>query len=231
MFVGAHHVLRFLIPLRRFTLASVPGHWVTSTTTSIFPLSPSPPTHFYISRFTIYLCSGLLVLAYTIPILPCWLSPLLSKICLLEPSQAMECCLDVGNLETYWFEGVLSLLLFLLFYILLCWRLFRFRECSWAHCFARGSVLDFREAVRACAMRRSSVIKVHPLFLLFLCVFRAVSPFYLYFVVYSIYTRICTVVTHPFASRAHRDKRKSYSLSYPDHEKRSEEHTAELQSP
>ena len=43
-----------------------------------------------------------------------------------------------------------------------------------------------------------------------LCMFRAVSPFYLYFVVYNIYTRICIIATHPFASRAHRDKRKSY---------------------
>ena len=38
-----------------------------------------------------------------------------------------------------------------------------------------------------------------------------------YFVVYSIYTRVCTVVTHPFVSVPHRDNRKSHSQSCPDH--------------
>ena len=44
--------------------------------------------------------------------------------------------------------------------------------------------------------------------------FRSIS---FYFVVYSLYTRVCTVVTHPFASGPHRDNRKSHSLSCPDH--------------
>ena len=78
--------------------------------------------------------------------------------------------------------------------------------------FVKLRLLEYREAVRACTMRRSSVIQVHSLFLLFLCVFRAVSPFYLYLIVYSIYTTICTIVTHPFASGALRDNQKSYLL-------------------
>ena len=52
------------------------------------------------------------------------------------------------------------------------------------------------------------------------CAFsRVVSPFLplfrYYSIVYSIYMRICTVATHLFASRAHRDKRKSYSFILP----------------
>jgi len=53
-------------------------------------------------------------------------------------------------------------------------------------------VLEFWEAVRACAMRPISGFKVPLLFF---------GIFYLYpllFVVYSIYTRICITVTHPF---------------------------------
>ena len=53
-------------------------------------------------------------------------------------------------------------------------------------------LLEFQEAVRACAMRPISGFKVP------LLVF---GVFYLYpllFVVYSIYTRICIIVTHPF---------------------------------
>ena len=65
-------------------------------------------------------------------------------------------------------------LLFLLVYISHFWRLLGFRECSycsWAHCFARGSVLEFQEAVRACTMRPISGFKVHSLSLLFFGVF------------------------------------------------------------
>jgi len=53
-------------------------------------------------------------------------------------------------------------------------------------------VLEFREAVRACAMCLISGFKVPLLFF---------GVFYLYpllFVVYSIYTRICNIVTYPF---------------------------------
>jgi hypothetical protein len=52
----------------------------------------------------------------------------------------------------FWFEGVLPSLLFFIFAFLE--DFFSFRECSRAHCFARGSVLEYPEAVRACAMRR-----------------------------------------------------------------------------
>jgi hypothetical protein len=67
----------------------------------------------------------------------------------------MDHRLDVGDQEISWFEGVLSPFIFNCF-ILDFRRLLSFRECpccSWAHCFARGSVLEYREAVRACAMR------------------------------------------------------------------------------
>ena len=40
-------------------------------------------------------------------------------------------------------------------------------------------------------------------------------PFY--FVVYSIYTTGCTIVSYPFASVAYRDNPESYSLSCSDH--------------
>ena len=46
--------------------------------------------------------------------------------------------------------------------------------------------------------------KVHSLLLLFS---RAFYVYPLYFVVYSIYTRACTIVTHPFASVDYRDNR------------------------
>jgi len=57
---------------------------------------------------------------------------------------------------------------------------------------SRDKVLEFQEAVRACAMRPISGFKVHSLSLLFFGVFC------LYFVVYSIYTRTCIIATHPF---------------------------------
>jgi hypothetical protein len=74
-----------------------------------------------------------------------------------------------------------------------------FRECFWAHCFARGSVLDFRDAVRACAMRRCSVIQVHSPFC---ACFGAVGPFisifasfhslqYIYEDMYCNYPSVC----------------------------------------
>ena len=58
------------------------------------------------------------------------------------------------------------------------------------------------------------VIQAHSPFLLFLCVLRGRKPLFIfipiYSVVYSIYTRTCTVATHPFASGTLRDNRKSY---------------------
>ena len=56
----------------------------------------------------------------------------------------------------------------------------------------------------------SSISISLPILIVFCACFGAISPNYLYSVVYSIYTRNCTLATHPFASRAHRDKRKSY---------------------
>ena len=53
-----------------------------------------------------------------------------------------------------WFEGVPFLLIFVPLYFACLETLFSFRECSQAHCFARGSVLEYPEAVRACAMCR-----------------------------------------------------------------------------
>ena len=57
--------------------------------------------------------------------------------------------------DTFWFEGVLPFFDSHSF-IFIFWRFlfFSFRECSQAHCFARGSELEYLEAVRACAMRR-----------------------------------------------------------------------------
>src|SRR5436853_7521495 len=62
-----------------------------------------------------------------------------------------------------------------------------------------------------CAYPRNS--GTFPIFIVFMRASGLRAPFIfipIYSVAYSIYTRSCTLATHPFASRAHRDKRKSY---------------------
>ena len=69
-------------------------------------------------------------------------------------------------------------------------------------------------AVRACTMRPILNSRYIPYYCCFPEHFTSI-PFY--FVVYSIYTRACTVVTHPFASVTYRDNRNIILFSYLDH--------------
>ncbi len=77
---------------------------------------------------------------------------------------------------------------------------------TWAEQRHTRELLEFQEAMRACAIRRCSVIQVYSLFLLFLCVLQALSPFYLSLILFRslqyINETLCTVDTYPFASRA-----------------------------
>ena len=78
----------------------------------------------------------------------------------------------------------------------------------------KGHFVGILGAVRACAMRPILNLRYIPYCYCFPEHFTSI-PFY--FVVYSIYTRACTVVTHPFVSVSHRDNRKSHPQSCPDH--------------
>jgi hypothetical protein len=115
----------------------------------------------------------------------------------------MDHCLDVGDQEISWFEGVLSLFYFSLFY-------FRFSETpqfQGVPLLLLGTLLCSRECVGilgSCAsMRNAPDLRIPGTFLTLIVSLHSSGCFTLipfYFVVYSIYTRSCIVVTYPFAS-------------------------------
>ena len=115
-----------------------------------------------------------------------WMSEIRRFLGLRECSPILFCGIIFHIfLETPWFQGVFSLL----FGTLLCSR-----EC-----------VGIPGAVRACAMRPILNLRYISYYYCFPEHFTSI-PFY--FIVYSIYTSACTVVTHPFASVAYRDNRK-----------------------
>ena len=93
--------------------------------------------------------------------------------------------MDIGSFagcEIHWFEGVSTFILFHLFGGLLS-----FRECPWAHCFARGSVLDFR--VGYASMRNVPMLGNY-LFTCFVCF----SPYFILYKrdpMYRSYPSVC----------------------------------------
>ena len=118
----------------------------------------------------------------------CDLSPTLQDYMLLYGS--MDGCYEsfillfVGMISffynTFWFEGVLPFSWFSFFYFHF-WRFFfSFKECFQAHCFAQGSVLEYPEAVWACAM-------CHHLHDLGICLFNCLFFFFAFFAIGHIY--------------------------------------------
>ena len=85
-----------------------------------------------------------------------------------------------------------------------------FPHISYIYC----TLLEFWELCEHAQYTRYWIWRYIPYYYCFPEHFTSI-PFY--FVVYSIYTRACTIFTHPFASVTYRDNRKSHSQSCPDH--------------
>ena len=82
------------------------------------------------------------------------------------------CWYDFLFLQYFLVWGVPPFLILILLFSLWRFFFFNFRECSRAHCFARGSVLEYPEAVRARAMRRHLRNLGTCLFNCFFCILR-----------------------------------------------------------
>ncbi|KAF8973002.1 hypothetical protein BDZ97DRAFT_1778713 [Flammula alnicola] len=79
----------------------------------------------------------------------------LQQVCKLESKRFLvlrECSLIFLSFEV---DGGFLLIFYFAFL-----GIFGFRECSWVHRFARGSVLEYWEAVRACAMHQSTCVGI-----------------------------------------------------------------------